>query len=389
MNAPDRIGEFAEALAEAFGDGSLIRLKLGGYHGAEVALKSAEARKVSLKAGERLSLVFRYKTRDITKNLTLGEASAFLRQGLLAEWRSARLETTGFDLQFEREGDKLRLKRTEIAGREAVSVGHDRTKNRPLGQVGKPWLHALGITGKDGVVRNDAQDKFRQINRMVEIFAPLIQALDAKNPRILDMGAGKGYLDFALYDYLSGLGQACEIIGVEMRPQLVADGNEHARASGFSGLRFEPGTILDFDARGADAVIALHACDTATDDAIYQGIQAGAGLIAVAPCCHKQIRRQMEAGRPDANLDFLLRHGTFLEKQAEMVTDGLRALLLEANGYRTKVFEFVSDAHTPKNNLIVAQKGGAGSRQAALDRIVAVKAMFGIEKHYLETLLAP
>ncbi|WP_210319060.1 hypothetical protein [Devosia faecipullorum] len=103
MNAPDRIGEFAEALAEAFGDGSLIRLKLGGYHGAEVALKSAEARKVSLKAGERLSLVFRYKTRDITKNLTLGEASAFLRQGLLAEWRSARLETTGFDLQFERE----------------------------------------------------------------------------------------------------------------------------------------------------------------------------------------------------------------------------------------------------------------------------------------------
>ena len=136
-------------------------------------------------------------------------------------------------------------------------------------------------------------------------------------------------------------------------------------------------------------MIALHACDTATDDAIYQGIKAGAGLIAVAPCCHKQIRRQMEAGTPDAGLDFLLRHGTFLEKQAEMVTDGLRALLLEANGYRTKVFEFVSDAHTPKNNLIVAQKGGAGSRQAALDRIVAVKAMFGIETHYLETLLAP
>ena len=197
MSAPDRLGEFAEALVTGFGDGSLIRLKLGGYHGGQAELKSAEARKVLLKAGARLSVVFRYKTRDITKNLTLDEALAFLRRGLMEEWRSARLETTGFDLQFERQGDKLRLKRTEIAGREAVSAGHDRAKNRPLAQKDKPWLHALGITGKDGVVRNDAQDKFRQINRMVEIFAPLIQALDAKNPRIVDMGAGKGYLDFA------------------------------------------------------------------------------------------------------------------------------------------------------------------------------------------------
>src|SRR5690606_14141613 len=100
-----------------------------------------------------------------------------------------------------------------------------------------------------------------------------------------------------------------------------------------------------------------------------------------APCCHKQIRRQMEAGEADGRLDFLLRHGTFLEKQAEMVTDGLRALLLEAHGYRTKVFEFVSDAHTPKNNLIVAQKGKAPDRAAVLERIAAVKALFGIDRH--------
>ncbi len=388
MSAPDRIDEFVEAVGAAFADGTLTRLKLGGYHGSEAELKSAEARKVSIKAGERLSFVFRYKTRDITKNLSLDEAAAFLNAGLEAEWRSARLETTGFDLQFERQGDKVRLKRSAVAGREADAGSHDRAKNRPLVDTSKPWLHALGITGKDGTVRNDAQDKFRQINRMVEIFAPLIQGLDAKNPRILDMGAGKGYLDFALYDYLSGKGSKAEIIGVELRPQLVVDGNANAKASGFGGLRFEAGSILDYDVSGADAVIALHACDTATDDAIYQGIKAGAELIAVAPCCHKQIRRQMEAGAPDQNLDFLLRHGTFMEKQAEMVTDGLRALILEAHGYRTKVFEFVSDAHTPKNNLIVAQKGGAGSRQAALDRIGAVKAMFGIEKHYLEGLLA-
>lgn len=389
MSPPDRIAEFVTALEQAFGAGTLLKLKCGGYHGPEADLKSVEGRKVALKAGDRLSLVFRYKTRDITKNLTLAEAGDFLRDGLANAYRSARLETTGFDLQFERQGDKARLKQTEIAGRAAADASHDRSKNRPLAGANKPWLHALGIAGKDGAIRNDAQDKFRQINKMVEIFAPLIQGLKGDRPRIVDMGAGKGYLDFALYDYLSGSEKRpVEIIGVEMRPGLVEAGNGLAETCGFDGLRFVPGTILDYDATGADAVIALHACDTATDDAIFQGIKAGADLIAVAPCCHKQIRRAMTAGAAaDDRLDFLLRHGTFMEKQAEMVTDGLRALLLEASGYRTKVFEFVSDAHTPKNNLIVGQKGGAGSRQAALDRIAAAKAMFGIDEHHLERLL--
>ncbi len=387
MSAPDRIGEFVAAVAETFNDGSLIRLKLGGYHGEEADLRSVEARRVSIKAGERLSFVFRYKTTDVTKNVTLEEAAGFLEQGLASGYRSARLETTGFDLQFERQGDKLRLKRTEVTGRAMVEASHDRVKKRPLSDTSAVWLHALGITGKDGAVLAASQDKFRQINKMVEIFAPLIQALKAESPRIVDMGAGKGYLDFALYDHLAGLGKSAEIIGVELRDKLVADGNALAQQSGFAGLRFVPGSILDYDASGADAVIALHACDTATDDAIFQGIKAGAALIAVAPCCHKQIRRAMSSGSADDRLDFLLRHGTFMEKQAEMVTDGLRSLLLEASGYRTKVFEFVSDAHTPKNNLIVAREGNAGSRQATLDRIAAVKTLFGIDKHYLEGLL--
>jgi hypothetical protein len=204
------------------------------------------------------------------------------------------------------------------------------------------------------------------------------------------MGAGKGYLDFALYDYLANVAsRPAEIIGVELRDKLVEDGNATAVASGFQGLGFVPGTILDYDATGADAVIALHACDTATDDAIFKGISAGAALIAVAPCCHKQIRRQMESGKPAEQLNVLLRHGIFLERQAEMVTDTLRALLLELSGYRVKVFEFVSDAHTPKNNLIVAEKDGRAGRDraAVLKQIAETKAMFGIERHYLEDLL--
>lgn len=387
MSAPDRIEEFVLALQTAFIDGSLVRLKCGGYHGPEADLKGVEGRKVALKAGERISLVWRYKTQDITKNLVIDEVMSFVRDGLSREFRSARLETTDFDLQFERQGDKYRLKKSEVTGRAAPEARHDRAKNRPLSEGGGAWMQALGITGADGKVLAASQDKFRQINKMVEIFAPLIQELSADKPRIVDMGAGKGYLDFALFDYLKSRGESAEIVGVEMRPKLVEDGNRLAAKSGFEGLSFVPGSILDYDAKGADAVIALHACDTATDDAIYKGISAGAELIAVAPCCHKQVRRQMEEGAADGRLDFLLRHGTFMEKQAEMVTDGLRALLLEASGYRTKVFEFVSDAHTPKNNLIVAQKGRAGSREAALKRVAEVKSMFGIEKHYLEGLL--
>ena len=390
MTAPDRIEEFLSAVKAAFMDSSLVRLKLGGYHGDEPELKSVEIKKIVVKGGERFSFTYRYKTRDIIKNFIQPEAIALLRSGLREAFRSGQLFTTTFDLMLERNGDKVRLKRSEVAGRDSPSTEHNRAKNRPLSETNKPYLQALGITGKDGVVRNDAQDKFRQINKMVEIFAPLIQAIPGDDLRILDMGAGKGYLDFALYDYLAQTAERpVEIVGVELRPALVTDGNATAAQSGFTGLRFEAGSIMDYDANGADAVIALHACDTATDDAIYKGISAGAALIAVAPCCHKQVRRQMEAGAPAPVLEGMLRHGIFLERQAEMVTDTLRALLLELNGYRTKVFEFVSDAHTPKNNLIVAEKDGrAGRDQAAiLAQIAEIKAMFGVGQHYLEGLL--
>jgi len=390
LNSPNRIEELLSATKTAFMNGALVRLKLGGYHGTDPDLKSIEIKKIVVKGGDKYSFTYRYKTRDTIKNYIQSEALALLRNALTSEFRSAQLATTEFDMAFERNGNKMRLKRTEVSGREAPSTDHNRAKNHPLTDTNKPWLKALGIAGKDGTVRHNAQDKFRQINKMVEIFAPLIQAIKTERPLIIDMGAGKGYLDFALYDYLTAVASfPVTIIGVEMREQLVTDSNATVRASGFEGLSFQAGTIMGFDTSGADAVIALHACDTATDDAIFKGIIAGSTLIAVAPCCHKQIRRQMTGSRPDSRLDVLLRHGIFMERQAEMVTDTLRALLLELNGYRTKVFEFVSDAHTPKNNLIVAEKDArAGQdRDAVLKQIAEVKELFGIKRHYLEDLL--
>lgn len=272
-------------------------------------------------------------------------------------------------------------------------------KKRLIEAQGQSYLQALGLSGPDGKIFKKAQDKYRQINRYVEILAPLVGELpnsSAKDGalRVVDMGAGKGYLTFALYDYLRDVaGRAVQLTGVEYRDDLVAFCNDVAARAGYDDLRFAQGTIGDYEPEQGtlDILIALHACDTATDDALYKGITAQAGLIVVAPCCHKQIRREIEIskiahGREEAG--FLFRHGIFCERQAEMITDGLRALILEYHGYRTKIFEFVSDAHTAKNIMITAQK----DPQFKLDKstiraeIKTIKSYFGISSHYLERL---
>jgi SAM-dependent methyltransferase len=387
--AAERLAEFVAAFSEAFAAGTLIRLKLGGYRGHEADLKSAQGRPVLIKSAPHLSLVFRHARRDVTRNLGADEARDWLAANVGTTFVSARLETVSEDILVERQGEKVRLTRQPASGRAAPSLEHDRAKARPVAASGQHFLHALGLTDAKGAVLNAAQDKYRQINRMVEILAPLIQAIPAeKLHRIVDMGAGKGYLTFFLHDYLLRHGYAPQTIGVELRPDLVEAGNAIALQSELAGLEFVAGSIADAPLDGADVVIALHACDTATDDAIHRGIAAGAELIAVAPCCHKQVRREMEANVHLPQLDDLLRHGIFLERQAEMVTDTLRAQLLELNGYKVRVFEFVADAHTPKNVLIAAQKDRRPTdRDAVLERISRTKMAFGVKRHHLETLL--
>lgn len=178
--------------------------------------------------------------------------------------------------------------------------------------------------------------------------------------------------------------------GVEFRPDLVSLCNQIASNASFSNLHFTEGTIDAYDSKETDVLIALHACDTATDDAIFKGITGNAELIVVAPCCHKQIRREIEKNKATNDVDFLTRYGIFLERQAEMVTDGIRAMILEYFGYKTKVFEFISDAHTPKNVMIVGVKNHRATpdKVGILKKIKDAKAYFGIEQHHLERILS-
>ncbi len=201
------------------------------------------------------------------------------------------------------------------------------------------------------------------------------------------MGSGKGYLTFALYDYLTAtLKKQASVTGVEARQELVDLCNAVARRVGFADLRFEAGSIEEHALPATDVVIALHACDTATDQALFKAIKAQAALVVCAPCCHKELRPQIDCAVP--GLGKILRSGILLERQAELLTDGMRSLLLEAHGYKTKVFEFISTEHTSKNIMIA----GVRSQEpidgaAALHEIETLKKAFGVKHQYLEALL--
>jgi hypothetical protein len=193
-------------------------------------------------------------------------------------------------------------------------------------------------------------------------------------------------LTFAVHDHLRhALQRDAQVTGVELRQDMVALGNAAAQRLGLAGLNFEQGDVSTFAPRAVDVMIALHACDTATDHAIHKGIRAGAAIILCSPCCHKQLRPQLLSPHP---LRPILQHGIHLGQEAEMLTDGLRALLLESRGYQTQVFEFISLEHTQKNKMILAVKrADPGPPDEVLAQIDEIKRFYGIREQCLEMLL--
>ncbi len=388
MAGNDKIDEFMDFFAQSLQGGGFIKATLGHYKGDEPDLKNIAIRKTIIKNEEKLSFTFKYKTKDIVKNFDLEEgwniAGGYLEDGFFA----ANLFTTDYDLQLETDKKPI-LRKLKPTQKPTEDLSHDRQKNR-LVDPARPYLHALGITNENGSVNKTSQDKYRQINKYIEILDGLVKTLPDKNLHIADMGSGKGYLTFALYDHLTHtLEKTAYVTGVEYRQDMVDLCNKLAKNSGFENLNFIQGTIEGYKPESLDILIALHACDTATDDAIAKGIMADADLIVVAPCCHKQIRRELENGKTPDELEFLLKHGIFMERQAEMATDAIRSLILEQQGYATKVFEFISDAHTPKNVMITAAKTKKSDAQKKTsgEQINAAKTFFGITSHYLEKAL--
>jgi hypothetical protein len=383
MKPSDR-DEFLGLLGEAVSGGTLVKLTLGKPSGADRTLLNLFVRPVNLKAGPRLAFVWHHATRDVTKNHEAAEALRLLGPMIGSDFLDAHLFTTTAGAQLETGSGAPRLRVTSQARAKAPIAGNDRKKTRPI-PAGAPWLHALGVTDAGGRPAAAMADKFRQIEKFAELLGSLVK--EAPLPpggglRVFDMGCGKGYLTFAASEML---GERAQVCGVEAREDLVEFCSGAAEETGFAPrLSFRQGSITDTDVGAADILIALHACDTATDDALAKGISAGAALLVVAPCCQKEVRPQLVA--PPVLSD-ALRHGIFMERQAEFATDALRAQLLEWAGYRTRVIEFISTEHTAKNIMIAAVKGRSCGDEAVAKGIRTFAAFYGIRRQALATHL--
>lgn len=395
-NVPAR-DRFLALLSTAITTGTLVKLTLGKPVSppADPTLENVFIRPIALKSGPHLTFVWRHAQRDATKNLIPAEGLNLVTYLLGREFLDAHLFTATHTIQLETKPDgsaRVRAKATGSAPALAPAA-HDHAKNYLI-PANAPWLRALGVTNDQGQPRAEQAAKFRQIQKFAELIQPLVAETfpHSEAPiQVADMGSGKGYLTFAVATLL---GPSASVAGREVRPELVDLCNRIARENSLPNLTFSAGAIPTpkFENRESkienpiDVLIALHACDTATDDALAHGIAAGARLLIVSPCCQKEIRPQLV---PPPVLADALRHGIFQERQAEFVTDALRALLLEWAGYKTKVFEFISTEHTAKNLLIVAQRvrPAATADEPAAQRLRDFARFYGIRHQRLATHL--
>ena len=395
---PDATERFMRLLLTALDDGSFARLVLTKYRGEEAQLERLTVREVLLRGERHLSFLWRYTTRDVTKNHGLAEGLALIRGLLGAGFQNAHLHTAEQEVQlaFSRKG-KPSLRVGKAEGVAAVAETHDKAKQRYL-DMDAPWWRELGLThehkGALSLVPAMSR-KWKQINKFIEIFAAAFKASplkDSPDVHVFDFGSGKGYLTFAMHEWICAQGKQAQVTGVELREDMVNITNGIAVKLGREGLRFDEGDVRSYTPARLDVMIALHACDIATDYAIHLGLRAKAAIIMCSPCCHKQLRPQMQL---PAALKPVLQHGIHLGQEAEMVTDSLRALLLEAEGYETQVFEFIALEHTSKNKMILAVKKQGAALAAAekrkpevLAQIAEIKRFYGLREQALESLMA-
>lgn len=380
--------QFFHEIKQILDQQTFERLILSQYKGELAQLEKITFRVVELNGKKQLSALYHHTTQDMTKNYSFEEGLEQIAE-LLVQCKQANLFSVHQEIQLKKNKKKAMLnigKKQSVNSAQTVQA-HDREKQRYV-QQSSAFLKELGITDEKAQIIPSMARKWKQINKFIEIFASAYEQIDAeqKELRIVDFGSGKGYLTFALYDYLQEQQKVPLITGVELRSNLVEFCQNVADKVYFNHLDFFEGDVRSYQPEKLDVMIALHACDIATDFAIHTGIRLNASMIMCAPCCHKELRPQLHS--PEV-LQPMLQFGIHAGQQAEMLTDTLRALLLKAYGYETKVFEFVSLEHTSKNKMILATKRKNVSEPDAkiMAQIQALKEMYGIKKQTLELLL--
>ncbi len=286
--------------------------------------------------------------------------------------------TTTFDLKISKKG-KVHLGKKKDDNLSLINKEHNKEKNYILeeGMIIEPLID-LGIFTKEGKVVNSKYDKYKQINRFVEIIDDEIKKNDYKELTILDFGCGKSYLTFVLYYYFVEIKKInVKMIGLDLKKDVIEKCNDIAERYNYNNLHFELGDINGFKYNDkVDMVITLHACDTATDYALYNAIKWNSKMIFSVPCCQHEFNKQMNT----ESLSILTRYGIVKERVAALMTDAVRGNLLECVGYKTQLLEFIDIAHSPKNILIRASKSNISKekREKNLSEVNALMSEFNL-----------
>ncbi|MGH3470691.1 MAG: class I SAM-dependent methyltransferase [Nocardioidaceae bacterium] len=360
-----------------------------------VPFRRVELRYVDLKAGRRLQVTSYDERQASTRNVVPGTPVEGVLSELLAtpyaNW-SVTTMTETLQLRVSKKG-KLLMHRDTHGGdaREEPDRIHDRVKSRRLA-ASDPVFGLLGITTADGTVKPSRTSKFRQVQDLLAAVDPLVDQavalgpgadLSAERPlRVVDLGCGNAYLTFAAFRYLTTVRELpVSALGIDVKAQARAHNSEIARQLGVDDrLRFVQATIETAAVeRTPDLVMALHACDTATDDALARAVTWQTPVVVAAPCCHHDIARQLGAVTEPPEYRLLTRHGILKERFADVLTDALRAAILRIAGYRVEVVEFVDSKHTPRNALIRAVRTGAPPDDATVDAYRSLVSSWGVQ----------
>ena len=313
-------------------------------------------RPVTVKGKRKVQFSYFDPRKDITKNYPIDQIEDRLGDALAIPFGQIHVQSTTGDLhiRLNRRGEAYVSKAKPTRPESEPELSHDREKAYLL-PVGKPdrCLQELGIMNSYGGIKGDMQGKFRQINEFLRVLQPIAQGLGAKPLDVVDCGCGNAYLTFAAYHFLADtLGLSVKMTGVDVNEELVKRNRERAAALGWKGISFSASSIAEYQPSAApDLVLSLHACDTATDEAIARGILWGAKTILAAPCCQHELNAQLASSL----FQPVLRHGILKERLGDILTDAFRALVLRIMGYRTDVMQFVDPEHTAKNLLIRAE----------------------------------
>ena len=355
-------------------------------------------RPVAIKGETRAQFSYYDAKKCIVKNYSGAEVAEQTRQLLALPFKNIRVESTNESLQVQvTGGGKALVHRGKAPNPQAPDLAHDRRKQLILpAEQADAFLQEVGIMTSDGKVRAEQQRKFRQINEFLKLIGQTIEQTGGveaiRRPgsplTIVDCGCGNAYLTFAAYHYFSEVLRVPTLLtGVDVNGELLARHAEKIQRLGWTGLTFQTSAIIDFSPpTPPDIVLALHACDTATDEALAQAIRWQSASIFCAPCCHHHLQQQLSGRKVAAPLQPLLRYGVLSERLGDILTDTFRALILRLMGYQTEVVEFVGTEHTAKNLLIRAVKRGEPGDKVVLKEYRALREQWQVTP-YLEELL--